>query len=173
MTLYAIYTPAKQELATEAEIMAKGIRAECAKQVNVIRQGYRRRPDVVVTSFLPNYTFSWLTPADWHEVVKIKTVRDLLAIGPGPEREVVQFLNRVNADYRRRMAQIEAGERVSEYQPGDLLTIMTGPFAGQLAKFTRMIETANDLFPQIEADMNIMGQSVKMKIDPLAARKLA
>ena len=172
MTLYAIYTPAKQELATEAAILALGVRAECAKRVDLIRQGKRRWPDPVISSYLPNYVFAWLDPADWHQVAKVKTVRDMIGIGPAAERGVSSFLARIKGDYLGRMSQIEAGERVAQYDPGDLLTILTGSFVGQLAKFGRMVETANELFPQIEADMQIMGRSVRVKLDPLAVRKI-
>ncbi len=173
MTLYAIYTPARQELATERAITDLGIRAECAKRVDLIRQGKRRWPDAVISSYLPNYVFAWLTPQGWHEVHKLKTARDLMAIGAGPERGVVSFLARVNADYRQRMDMIEAGERLAAYDPGDLLTVMTGSFAGQLASFTRMVETANDIFPQIEAAMSIMGRVVNVRLDPLTVCKSA
>jgi hypothetical protein len=47
---------------------------------------------------------------------------------------------------------------------------MTGPFAGQVAIFRRMIE--GGVFPRIEAELavNLMGKPVMATVDPINAR---
>lgn len=194
MTLYAIYTPAKQELATEKAITDLGIRAECAKRVDLVRQGYRRWPDIVKSSLLPNYVFAWLTAADWHEVVKVKTVRDLMGIGPKWGARAEEWLASVNGEYRAKLAEYEritkiledrdtsnahkrkawkeARAAVAEYKAGDSIRVLDGPFEGFLARFRRMVEDANAIHPQIEVDLEIFGRTSIVRLDPLIARKI-
>jgi transcription antitermination factor NusG len=61
-------------------------------------------------------------------------------------------------------------QRVAEYKPGELLHIIAGPLAGQMATFIRMIERADETFPEIEASLTLMGREVKTRVDPIHAR---
>lgn len=195
MTLYVIYTPARQELTTEKDIKDLGIRAECARQVDLIRQGKQRWPDIVKSSKLPNYVFAWLTPEEWHEVVKVKTVRDLAGVGPKWAARAEAWLNDVNAAYEAQLAEYErlvaiikdrdisnarkmaawkkAKESMAEFKAGDVFRVLDGPFEGFLASFRRMVEDARVAIPQIEAEVEIFGRSSVVTLDPLIARKIA
>ena len=81
------------------------------------------------------------------------------------------FRARVDADFYARQAAIDAGQKVAEYEPGDLLQIMAGPFAGQLATFRKLAETDHDLFPRIKADVELFGRTTTIDLDPIHARR--
>jgi transcription antitermination factor NusG len=168
MTLYAFYT--RREFEAQAEAEALGLTCYVPRRVDLIRQGNRRRPDAVVRPYLPGYVFIDTDNHGWQALKGSKHLRSWIGIGGGNARQVMQFIDRVEADYQARMAQIEAGQRVDEYEPGDLLQIIAGPFAGQLARFQRVAEGAG-MFPELIAEGDLFGQAVTIRLDPLAARK--
>jgi hypothetical protein len=81
----------------------------------------------------------------------------------------MRFIDRVEADYAARMAQIQSGERVSQYNPGDLLEILGGAFVERLAEFSRIAEGSNG-FPIVWAKTQMFGREVEIPIDPLNVR---
>ena len=167
MTLWAAYTRREFDAAEECE--ALGITCYLPRKVELIRQGKRRRPDAVVRPYLPGYLFIETDAEGWHMLKATKHIRTLMGIGDKEAKRVMAFVDKVEADYTARMAQIEAGERVSEYAEGDTLEITLGPLKGQLARFKRIAEGA--MFPEVVAETELMGQVVTIKLDPLAARK--
>ena len=173
MPLWVIATTTGQEQTVQEQLEALGLTCSVPLRVDVIRQGKRRRPDVVERAYLPGYAFGWFGNDDWHAVKHAKHVRTMMGVSEPSERLVLAFIARVEADYMARKAQIDAGLRVEEYNPGDLLQIMTGPFAGQLARFTRMLETAHDVFPMIEAELDVFGRAARVQVDPITARRAA
>lgn len=101
-------------------------------------------------------TFHWLSSA---AVRQFGTLRD-----------------RVDAKYQE-AKRIEGNRKAiadyAAFMPGDLLEIREGPLAGEIARFTALVQKAQDLFPVIRADMDLMGRVVSVKLDPLAVRKAA
>ena len=173
MTLWVIATTTGQEFNVQEQLEALGLECAVPRKVELIRQGKRRRPDAITSAYLPGYVFAWFEADDWHAIRGAKHVRTMMGVSAQSERLVRAFVNRVEADYAERMARIEAREKLEEYNPGDLLQIMTGPFAGQLATFSRMLETAHDVFPLIEAELDVFGRMAKVQVDPIAARRAA
>ena len=167
MTLWAAYVRREFDAAEECEVL--GIPCYVPRKVEMIRQGKRRRPDAVMRAVLPGYIFIETDAHGWHALKASKHIKSMMGIGPNEARRVMQFIDRCEADYQARMAQIEAGERVSEYQAGEVLEIIQGPLTGQLARFKRIAEGA--MFPEVVAEVDMMGQAVTIKLDPLAARK--
>lgn len=167
MTLFAYYT--RREFDAQEEAEALGITCHVPRRVDLIRQGKRRRPDAVIKPYLPGYVFVETDADGWHLLRQSKHLRTWMGIGPSEARRVMEFIARVESDFAKRMAQIEAGERVSEYAPGDLLQIIAGPFAGQLARFQRIAEGA--IFPEVVAETELFGQAVTIRLDPLAAKR--
>lgn len=167
MTLWVAYCRREFDAAEECEVL--GITCHVPRRVDLIRQGKRRRPDPVVRALLPGYIFVETDAEGWHMLKDTKHVRTVMGVGPLDERNVRAFIAKAEADFAARMAQIEAGERVSEYQPGELLQIIAGPFQGRLATFKRIAEGA--MFPEVVAEAEIMGQAVTLRLDPLVAKK--
>lgn len=172
--MWIAYANTGQEFAAKDQVQQAGYACTVPRQVNLVRHQKRRRPDVVVSPFLPNYIFIHGEEAAFHAVKNIKEIRPTMRfVGANEARLLQAFIDRVEADFAARMEQIEAGERVSEYQPGDLLTLMTGPFAGQLATFRRIVERPGAAFPMIEADVTVrlLGKPVVAVVDPINAKR--
>lgn len=170
MTLWIAYTARGREFDAQEEAEALGLWAAVPRRVDLIRQGKRRRPDAIVSPYLDNYVFVEADATGWHWLKGSKHVRSLMGVPPQEVAKVQRFIDRVESDYAHRMAQIEAGERVSEYEPGDLLTIITGPFAGTIAAFRRVAEGAG-MFPELVVEREIFGRAVHMRVDPLAVKR--
>lgn len=170
MTLYAFYT--RREFDAQEEAEALGLTCYVPRKVDMIRQGKRRRPDPVVRAVLPNYVFVETDAHGWHLVKQSKHFRSWVGIGPNEARRVMQFIDRCEADYQARMAQIEAGERVSEYQADDLLEVLEGGFREKLLKFSRTVEDAKG-WPVILAKTELFGREVEVPLDPLLVKRAA
>lgn len=174
-TLWIAYAATGQEFAVQEQCEALGLRAIAPRRVDMKRLPKRRRPEAVESAALPNYVFVWADAEGWHWLRDCKHVRTIMGVGRSEERlHIGPYLDAVRREYEARLAQIEAGQRLSEYEPGDVLEVMAGQFAGRLARFRRMIEGANDL-PMIEAvlDLQLLGRDVQMVIDPINARRAA
>jgi transcription antitermination factor NusG len=140
------------------------------RRVDMLRKGFNRRAEPVISAYLPNYMFFRSGNEGWHWMKGSKTVRTVMGVSPGNAALVDQFIERVETDFAARMAQIEAGQRVDEYEPGDLLQIVTGPFAGVVASFKRVAEGAS-MFPELVVETQLFGQAVTVRVDPIAARR--
>lgn len=170
MTLWIAYTARGREFDAQEEAETLGLWAAVPRRVDLIRQGKRRRPDAIVSPYLDNYVFVEADATGWHWLKGSKHVRSLMGVPPQEVAKVQSFIAKVESDYAQRMAQIEAGERVSEYEPGDLLQIITGPFAGTIAAFRRVAEGAG-MFPDLVLEQEIFGRAVRMRVDPLAVKR--
>ncbi len=169
MTLLLAYS--RNEFAALEECETLGLECYVPRRVDLIRQGKRRRPDPVISAAWPRYLFVEVAPEEWHWLKDSKNVRSLMWVGDREAQIIRKQANAIERAFLKRMAQIEAGERVLEYEPGDLMQIVSGEFAGHLATFTRMAEKAGDMFPRIKAEMEMMGRVVPMDLDPLDVKK--
>ncbi|NGQ91462.1 hypothetical protein G5V65_11195 [Rhodobacter sp. HX-7-19] len=167
MTLWAAYT--RREFDAQEECEALGITCYAPRRVDVRRSGKKRRAEAVIGPAWPGYVFIEASSEEWHYFKASKHIKTMMGIGEKEAKMVRALIESVEAEFNKRMAQIDAGERLSEYRPGELLEIVLGPFAGQLARFKRIAEGA--MFPEVVAETELMGQVVTIKLDPLAARK--
>lgn len=180
------YAKAKHEAEVVEAVKALGAHARYARQIDAVRRGNQRWAEPVVEPVLPNFVFIDVDDATWHRLRTVKFLAHTLTRIPSgelrrtprnkdgtllPERGVLPFLEAADADFEARRAEIEAGVRVSEYQPGDVLQILGGPLSGHLARFRRIVETAHDPFPRIKAEAEVMGRIVSVEVDPINARR--
>jgi transcription antitermination factor NusG len=190
-TLWIVYARTGREFDVEEQATTLGIQAIVPRRVDIIRRGKRRWPDAIESPFLPNYVFVWMTEEEWHWLKDIPEVCSMMAVGPNETRKVREFIGKSDLAYQERMAEIREAQnaeradhktrkarfaavrRLSEYEPGALIDIISGPLQGQMARFRKMVERADELFPKIAADMDLMGRVVPVEIDPLDARKVA
>jgi transcription antitermination factor NusG len=168
--MWIAYTPKGREFDAQEEAEALGLWAMVPRRVDMLRKGFNRRAEPVISAYLPNYMFFRSGNEGWHWMKGSKTVRTVMGVSPGNAALVDQFIDRVETDFAARMAQIEAGQRVDEYEPGDLLQIVTGPFAGVVASFKRVAEGAS-MFPELVVETQLFGQAVTVRVDPIAARR--
>jgi transcription antitermination factor NusG len=149
-----------------------GISAAVPLRVDVIRRGKRRFADAVISPALPNYVFITCSDYDWHRLHSVKALSaTMLQVPSSSEASIRRFMADASAAYAERMQMIEAGQRVEEYEPGQALQLAAGPFAGQIASFRRVVESASSLWPEIEAETEAFGRMVKVRVDPLSVRK--
>lgn len=170
MTLWIAYTGSGKELAAQEEAEALGLWAAVPRKVDMLRKGYNRRAEPVISAYLPNYAFIEMTAEEWHWLQGSKTVRTLMGVGTTETRAVLRFIELVEADFATRMAQIEAGQRVDEYVPGEEIKVLEGAFAETLLRFKRVAEGA-DGFPAIIASTVLFGREAEVRLDPLVVRK--
>ena len=171
--IWAGYAKAGHEFAVQADLAELGITSWVARQINAKRVPTSRVAVAVVAPYLPNYIFIDCTDDQWHKLRDVKHLAStMVSIAPRAVRAYLDpFRDQVEADYAARRAAIDAGERVAEYQPGDLLEIMAGPLIGQLATFRKLAETDHDIFPRIKADVELFGRVATIDLDPIHARR--
>lgn len=187
MGWWSAYAKAKREIEVAESIRALGLDARVALKVEAIRRGKKRWAEPVTTPLLPNIIFIRCTDEEWHLLRGVKGLAHTMHPVPTklverrhvrlrdgteqPYEGLMAFIERAEEVHAARMAEFEATQRLSEFQEGDLLEILGGPLAGQLARFRKLVETAHDAFPRIKADLALMGGTVAVDLDPLHARK--
>jgi transcription antitermination factor NusG len=170
---WAAYARTRGEFAAQEALQAIGIDARVARQVEAYRPPTKRTAVPVTRPYLSRVVFIHVTDDEWHQAVALKEVPgSLMAINDkSAERFLLPFLARVEADYQERMAAIEAGQRVEEYAPGDLLEILAGPLAGTIATFRQVMHRAHETHPLIQAEGEMFGGKVALELDPVQVRK--
>jgi transcription antitermination factor NusG len=165
------YARTGAEMAVGAEISALGIACRVPVQVTAQRRGKRRYAEAVITPALPNYVLIRATPDEWHQLRGIKHLRGtMLAVSAQAGASLDKWIDRTAADYAARIAQIEAGQRLEEYHPGEILRLTTGPFADVLGRFRRLVDRGEDI-PLIEVEVTAFGRAVNVRADPLQVRR--
>ena len=156
-------------------INAIGALAVAPRRVDLLRSAKQRRPELVESPILGGYFFAAMTDDDWHQCKADRIAFTVLQPISEPEwRRVEAFCQRAEMDYQVRMGQLEAGRRLSEYNPGDALQLLGGLFADHLATFMRLDESGQ--VPMIKAvvqGVELMGKPVEVTVDPVQARKWA
>lgn len=165
------YARTGSETAAEAAICDLGIACRVPVQVTSQRRGKRRYAEAVITPALPNYVMIRATPDEWHQLRGVKHLRGtMLPVSAHAGAALAKWIERTSADYATRIAQIEAGQRVEEYLPGEILRLTAGPFADVLGRFRRLVERGDDI-PLIEAEVTAFGRVVNVRADPLQVRR--
>lgn len=167
MTLILAYSSNPTAAAEECE--ALGITAYAPRRVDMIRQGKRRRPDPIISPAWPGYLFADITEEQWHWLADTKHCKTLMWIPDRVARMILDRIAVIEAEFHKRMAQIEAGERVWHFDPGDLLDVIEGPFVGHVAIFRKMAEAGATV--RVKAEVELFGHMVPVDIEPLHVRK--
>ncbi len=185
MSLWLAYVQSGAEFNLVEDCEVLGISARVPRKVEAVRTGNNRWPEPRVTPYLPNYAFVDATADEWYWLKDIRYLRDMMGIAPQWLPRLQEFFDAVEGQYLTRMTEIEQAQKVlmdreaskaarreairlmRQYTPGDLLEVLTGPFAGQLIAFGAMVERASSLTPLIEAEMN----GLRVQFDPLAVKK--
>ena len=169
--MWLAYARSGKEIETQDALAELGITAHCAKQVEVKRVGKRRKPDVFIGPLLPNYIFIECDASQYLAAIGLKHMAPTMtAIPKGDAVDVHTFLRRAVIEFDKRIAQIDAGERLDEFRYGDLLSVIDGPLAGLTATFKGIAEHDRGAFPSIVADVDMMGQTVPTRFDILDVR---
>ena len=163
------------EFAVEAQLRAAGIEATAPRRIEFKRLGKKRQPQPVESAWLPGYVFANI-PADRYAEV-IATTKGLsptlMAIHSTEMRENVQpFLRMAAAKLEEAEQIIDRKDRAAmvQFNPGDGIEIVGGPFFDRAATFLRMVSAAGSDFPMVEAEVEMFGGRVPVKLDPLHVR---
>jgi len=167
------YARTGKEQQVEADICDMGITALVPVKVEALRRGKRRYAEAVITPALPNYILISATPHQWHKLRTVKHLaRTMLAVSAADGASLARWASATAADYAARMAMIEAGQRLEEYNPGDMIRITAGPFTDQLARFRRLVEAGpGSEWAQVEAEVEAFGRVARVLVDPLRAKR--
>jgi transcription antitermination factor NusG len=170
--LWIAYARAGKEFDTAEAIRALGVECWCVRKVEAKRVGKKRRPEAVVSPYLRNYLFLDCAPEKYLAVVAVKNLAATMqAVGQTEARHVMRWIEARQAEYDHRQAQIDAGERLAEYQDGDQLEILRGPLAGKFATFRRIVERDHELFPRAEVEADMLGGKRRTDVDILDLRR--
>ena len=123
--------------------------------------------------YLPGYLFAEVPAHVFHEVATLKGVFPTLRIVPAQERTgVMRFMEAAAVELQAmRQAmddQVRRGKLIAEFRPGQALHLLSGPLAGFMAEFDRVVKTAASARPSIRVRVAMMGSVVPVDVDPLA-----
>lgn len=173
----------KGEWAVEIQMQEIGCKVYDSRTVEFIRKGKDRFARPEYRPALPGYVFADV-PDDlfgravhvkgaWGSALPIYQVEKRNRLKETPHDAAMRFFALLE-EKRAEAERIKSrSDLVAQFNPGEPLSIIAGPFADLLADFRRMVKTAHDTFPMIEADMHIMGRKTTIRLDPLDVAKRA
>lgn len=167
-------TVERGEFAVVTQLQAMGFEAWCPRLIEFKRQGKRRRPDPIITPYLPGYVFVESPEERFHEVHAAQGLaQTLMAVSEAEMRRVAQFRAKVDAENDRAEKIIAANDRAAmiQFASGEALEILSGPFKDRIVKFKRMVDAAHEMHPMVEAEMDLMGSKVPVRVDPLDVKR--
>jgi hypothetical protein len=174
MTTWLAYIQTGREFEVAAELEARGFPVWVARKITLERRGKRRRPDVIESPYLPNYAFLDLDDAAFHRLMHTNRpvkylARTMTALRRDDEAALMAFRADIDRAYANAQKHVQNASRadLAEYRRGQAIRQISGPFADTLLRFRRLVEGAADLHPMIEAEMDLMGRAVRVKVDPL------
>lgn len=159
------------EFAVERQLRALGIEAHAPRKIEFKRVGKKRHAEPITSAYLPGYVFADIPAELFTRAIHCRGISStLLAVTPQEVRRHVQpFLAKVDDENAEAKRIIDSRDRAAmcQFEPGQALGILAGPFMERAAKFLRMVQAAHDLHPMIEAESEMFGRAVRVKIDPL------
>ncbi|SLN74798.1 hypothetical protein ROJ8625_04103 [Roseivivax jejudonensis] len=189
MAYYALITTSRQipawpgaekergEFAVERQLGALGIEAHAPRKITFKRQGKRRHPDPIVEVLCPNYVFADIPDDKFFQAMRCRGLSSTtMRISEAEARRHVQpFIAKAAEKAAEAYRIIEANDRAAmcQYEPGELLEVLTGPLAGRLARFRKMVHHAHDMHPSLEVEIEAFGGWVPGQLDPIDAKRRA
>jgi transcription antitermination factor NusG len=155
------------------------------------RRGKQRLPGAYSYPALPNYIFASLAPGQLHHVVSIRNMAPTVDfISRGAWDGFTAFRQDAEARLAEAKAIIATSERLArenmrasehrrhllsqlaQYKTGQGLEIRDGVLAGEIARFTRLVQHSWAKHPMIEVECEFMGRPTRVEVDPLSVRKV-
>ena len=167
--MYLCYARSGKEFEVADALTALGADVWCGRKIEWVRTGKKRRPEPKETPALPNYLFARMTPEQFYAALAVKFLaRTMAPLSAGSMVGFERFARSVDQRYQaddkmRRNAEIP----LSQFQPGELIQIIGGPFADLTGTFRGIVEHAHDIHPRIQMDLG----GVPVTLDPLDVRR--
>lgn len=172
---YLLYAKAKHEFEAADAVREITGEAHCARKMVERFKGKSRTAVYDDAPMLPNFIFAKIPVERYLDVMAIRELAS--AAMPICETEmrlyVLPWLNRVSFEYACMERRRDSGRAAQAYTSGQLLSFSSTRFTERTATFRRMVMEAHDLYPMIEADMDMMGRIVRVKVDPLEVKAVA
>lgn len=141
------------------------------------RRGKQRTAEPHEYPAIHNYIWLRPEPAQMQHLSNVRFLGSTFHfISRAGVQQLERFADKVNAEYQKDQRAIGNRKAIADraaFKAGDKLEIVDGPLAGEIARFAKLVQGAQDLFPTIKAEMELMGRVVPVTLDPLAVRKAA
>jgi len=177
------------EFAVVRQLQAMGIEAHAPVRITFLRKGKRRYAEPETEVLLPNYVFADIPDDLYHAAIRARGLAptlmaisraDMTGVRKDKDQNEVQtgkglseFITRANAKAEEARRIIDRNDRAAmcQFDPGDMLEILSGPFMNQVVRFTRMVSAAHEMHPMVGFEGELFGRAVPGVIDPLDVRK--
>ncbi|MZR14239.1 hypothetical protein GQE99_14545 [Maritimibacter sp. DP07] len=165
---YLGYAKTGHEFEVCEELEGQGIEAWAGRVIRWKRSGKKRHPDPHEEPVLPNYVFMALDDRTFHSALRVRFLANtLVMLGPADRRDLAKFQAIVEAEFEKQdRIRRNAEMPKAEFDPGQEIEIIGGPFADKIGTFRRIVERSNQLFPKLEADVG----GLRLQLDPLDVR---
>lgn len=175
MTYYAINATRGKEFEVESELTEMGLHPWVPRQ---LASKYVKEKRSVVwydRPYVGKLLFSIIPAVYFRDVFKLKHVigkpikLNRLDIEGDPSRNapgLKDFQAAVREEYEDMQRRKENSEYRCQYEPGQALRILDGPFADQHAVFLKAIRQAHDEYHKLRLEMAIMGRKATVELDP-------
>ena len=138
---YACAAKTGQERKVAAEIEATGAWAWIAEEITHKRFPGCSEPKISHKPSWPGYVFANLDGNQFFAARSIKGLHPTrLQLCPSEAKMLIRDVERIEERNARVMRQIEAGQIVMDYSPGDSLEILNGAFADRLASLSSIVQ---------------------------------
>lgn len=166
---YLCYARSGKEFDVSDEIRALGGDVWCGRRIEWVRTGKNRRPEPREVPALPNYLFATLTPDQYHAARNVKFLAHTMAqLSPGAIDGFRRFARVVDARHSAdSKVAANATAPTAQFDPGEALQIIGGPFSEMTGTFRRIVEHAHDRHPRVE----VMVNGIPVAVDPLSVRR--
>ena len=170
-TTYLAYVRGSHEFDVAQEIEDMGLGCYCARKLEFVRSGKKRRPEPKESPYLPNYVFIELPAERFLDVQGIKYLANtMMALSEADRRSLDVFLRSAQQEYAAAHRVKDNQALLAEYRKGQALKLLDGRFEDRLLRFKEMVERAHDMFPKVRMEMEMMGQWVDVEADPIDVR---
>lgn len=179
MNTYAINTTRRKEFEVEEELQALGLHPWVPRRLD---SKYIKEKRVAVwydRPYVHKMIFCVIPAIYWRDVVDMKHVigkpvplsrLDLEGMpamnGRPPRYGLKQFKEAVEAEYADMQRRKANSEYVCQYEPGQALEMLGGPFDGFPAQFRDVIRRAHDDFAKLRVEVLIFGRATEMEVAP-------
>jgi transcription antitermination factor NusG len=167
--LYACAAQAGRERSVQADIVDLGIWAWVPEIVRPVRP---KGGGVVASSkpIWPGYVFARLDPAMFFEVRNVRYLHHTkLTLSAQAETQLIRQRDEIDAMNERTRREIEAGERVTNWQAGARLELIDGPLRDRMATFARIIHKSGRSGYRLQIEVD--GMALPVEVNPADVRQ--
>lgn len=172
---YAINTTRKREFEVEQAMKDLGLRPWVPRRRDSRYIKEKRSAVGYDVAYVPKLIFSVIPAIYWPDVVKIKHVigkpcplsrldiqGDASRNAPG----LMQFRDAVEAEYADALRREANSLYQCQYEPGQALELLSGPFDGFRAQFQGVIKRAHNDYVRLRVALEVMGRETMIEVDP-------